>query len=291
LCVVGFTYDLEGTGARFAPEAARRASRRIQPWHRGFKQSLQSRDLRVVDASDVQLNSYDIRAASKMAELGLQSVLEYGRACVALGGDHGITYGLLRAVHERFGQVALVHFDAQLDAHGTPLKWAAAQKLVDTRHSIHVGIRGTTSSSRDDEIDGELGFESLHMREAAAIGPKGVVERIVKRLTRRDGTIMDAFVLLDMDVLDPAFAPGVATPEIGGLNPSDMQMILEGLQGSTSVVSAAILGASPEADPTKVTALTMATLANDLLHLLAKGGTGLQPPPLPMPKKTKASEL
>lgn len=287
LCVLGVPYSLSGTGAELAPNSVRKASRRLQPYHRGFKQSLKERGLRVVDADDLMVNRFDIRAAAREVEEGISSILANGRGCVILGGDHGITYGWLKAMQERHGLFALIHFDAHLDAHGTPLKWAVAQGVFDVRHSLHVGIRGTTASARDDVIDGELGFETITMRDAAHVGPAGVTERILKRLSRRDGTVMNAAILIDVDVVDPAFAPGVAEPEVGGYNVVDIGAILEGLQGAAVVVGGAVLGATPEADPSHVTSLATASIANDLLHLLAKGGTGMQPPPLPMPKDYK----
>lgn len=286
ICIVGAPYDLGGSSARLAPGAARVASRRLKPWHRGFQQSLQELGLSVVDADDLPISPFDVRAAARDVEMGLGQVLANGRGCVVLGGDHGITYGMLKAAHARYGTFALVHFDAQLDAHGTPLRWSVAQGLFDVRHSIHVGVRGTVASKLEDVQSGELGFETLTAVDALEIGVQGVVARILKRLHRRDGTYMPAFILLDMDVLDPAFAPGVVDPEVGGFSTAQLQAILVGMQGSTQTLSAAVLGAAPESDPTKTTGMVMANLANDLLHLIAKGGSGLQPPPLPPPRKT-----
>lgn len=290
LCVVGVPYDISGDGTRSATVAVRAASKRIQPWHRGFQQSLQSRGLKVVDANDLLINPFDVRAAAREIQSGVESVLKMGRGCVILGGDHGVIYGTLKAAKERYGKFALVHLDAHLDSHGTPLRWAVAHKLFDPRHSIQVGIRGTTASEREDAIAAELGLELLPMSDVADFGTKGVVDRILKRLQRRDGTFMDAFVVLSMNALDPAYAPGVALPEVGGFTSREMQAILQGLQGSTTVLSAAIVGAATDTDPTKVTAMTVATLTNDLLHLMAKGGTGLQPPPLPAPEMSFRKE-
>merc|ERR1711924_220491 len=109
------------------------------------------------------------------------------------------------------------------------------------------------------------------MREATKVGASGVVTRILNRLRRRDGTYMNFYILLDLDVIDPAFAPGVAMPEIGGFTTAEMQLIIEGLQDHGAMVGAAVVGGSPTQDGTQVTDLVTATLANDLLHLMTKG--------------------
>lgn len=286
LCIVGVPYDLGGSNARLAPGMVRTASKRIQPYNRLYKQSLASgivggRGLRIVDADDIAVSPYDVRIASKDIEQGLERVFVSGQGCVVLGGDHAITYSALKALKARFGNFSLIHLDAHLDAHGTPLKWAVTQGLFEVRHSIHVGIRGGASSVREDAHNAELGFQAIDTTEALSLGPQKVAEKILQRLRRRDGTYTNAVIVLDLDVIDPAFAPAVEIPEIGGLSTADVQAILAGLGGAVPVVSAVLVGAAPEQDTTKVTGLVAAGLANDVLHLIAKGSTAITFPPLP----------
>lgn len=288
LCVIGVPYDLGGSNSRLAPQMIRSASKRIQPYSRLFKQSLQqglvgARNLLVVDADDLSVSPFDVRIAAKEIEEGVGRVLGRGQGCVVLGGDHGITYSLLKAFRARYGNFSLVHFDANLDAHGTPLKWSVAQGLFEVRHSLHVGIRGPVTSPLEDAKDGELGFSTISARDMIKMGPEVTAEKILKRLQRRDGSYMNSVIIIDMDVIDPAFAPGVENPEISGISVNDLQVILSSLAGTSPVLSAAVVGATPDNDPTKITALAAAGISNDLLHLMAKGSNAITFPPLPEP--------
>jgi len=154
-------------------------------------------------------------------------LLDKAGAIVSLGGDHTIAVPLLRAVNKKFGQVALVHFDAHLDTwdtyfgapytHGTPFRRAAEENLFNDEASMHVGIRGPLYSREDLENDAELGFKVVHCDELQTHG----VEHVVKRIRDRDGD-NPLYLSIDIDVLDPAHAPGTGTPEIAGLSSREM---------------------------------------------------------------------
>ena len=159
-----------------------------------------------------------------------------GGRVVALGGDHTIAYPLLRATNAAHGQVALVHFDAHVDTydtymgapftHGTPFRRAAEEELFVRDHSMHVGIRGSKYGPEDLQEDAGFGFVVLGTREIDRVGIDGYVERIRERVGDRP-----MYLSIDIDVLDPAFAPATGTPEIGGFSTRELVGILRGLRG------------------------------------------------------------
>jgi len=168
---------------------------------------------------------------------------------------------LLRALHKKSGPVALLHFDAHLDTwdtyfsaaytHGTPFRRAAEEGLFNEAASMHVGIRGPLYSSDDLARDEELGFKTVHCDELQSHGVEHVVERIRDRVG--DNPL---YLSIDIDVLDPAHAPGTGTPEIAGLSSRELVNIIRGLQGAN------LVGA-------EITSLAAATLAFEMINLVA----------------------
>lgn len=199
------------------------------------------------------------------------------RFLLSLGGDHTIALPLLRAVTRRRGEpVALLHFDAHLDTwdtyfgaaytHGTPFRRAWEEGLLREDRAMHVGIRGPLFSRADLVDDERFGFQIVTAMQVLEIGVAAVVERIRDRL--RDAP---AYVSIDVDALDPAFAPGTGTPEAGGMTSREMLGILRGLAG-LDLVAADVVEVAPPYDQAEVTAIAASHVAYELLALFARAG-------------------
>jgi len=277
VAVVGVPFD-SGTsyrpGARFGPSAVRQGSRLLRPWHPGLQVAPFGAQ-QVADAGDIACNPFDIKEAVGQIESATAELLAGAAHVLAIGGDHTIAYPLLRATNQRFGPVALVHFDAHLDTwqtyfgapltHGTPFRRAAEEGLFLDRHTMHVGIRGPLYAPSDLEEDAELGFRTVSAMEVERIGVDGVVAAIRDRVG--DNPV---YASIDIDVLDPAHAPGTGTPEAGGLTSREMLGILRGLAG-TRLVGADVVEVSPAYDHAEMTTVAAAHICYELLALMALG--------------------
>ena len=182
---------------------------------------------------------------------------------------------MLKSVNKKFkGPVALVHFDAHLDTwdtyfgapftHGTPFRRAREENLFLDNASMHVGIRGPLYSRDDLKNDADFGFKIVHCDEFQSQG----IDKIVKRIRERVGD-NPLYLSIDIDVLDPAFAPGTGTPEIAGMTSREMVNVLRGLSG-LNLVSADVVEVSPAYDHAEVTSLAAATIVYELINLFAK---------------------
>jgi agmatinase len=262
-------------GARFGPGAVRQGSRLLRPWHPALEVSPLAGQ-QVADAGDIACNPFDIAEAVAQIEAAATGLLAEAGHLLAIGGDHTIAYPLLRATRARFGPPALLHFDAHLDTwqtyfgapltHGTPFRRAAEEGLFAERHSMHVGIRGPLYARRDLEEDAELGFRIVHAMEIERAGIDGAVARIRERAG--DAPL---YISIDIDVLDPAHAPGTGTPEAGGLTSRELLGILRGLAGMR-VVGADVVEVAPAYDHAEITAVAAAHVCFDLLALMLLGG-------------------
>ena len=264
VAILGIPFD-SGTsyrpGARFGPQAIRQASRHLRTNFHPAYDTEPFTTLQVADAGDVACNPYNIEAAIAQIEAAAAELYQQAPVIVSLGGDHTIAVPLLRALHKKSGPVALLHFDAHLDTwdtyfsaaytHGTPFRRAAEEGLFNEAASMHVGIRGPLYSSDDLARDEELGFKTVHCDELQSHGVEHVVERIRDRVG--DNPL---YLSIDIDVLDPAHAPGTGTPEIAGLSSRELVNIIRGLQGANLV-------------GTEITSLAAATLAFEMINLVA----------------------
>jgi agmatinase len=227
----------------------------------------------IVDGGDIACNPFDIAAAIKEIEAGADAILERGARLLTLGGDHTIALPLLRAAVRRHGPVAVLHFDAHLDTwdtyfgepytHGTPFRRASEEGLIDQRHSLHVGIRGPLYASTDLADDERLGFQVVSAREFEQQGVAEIVERMRQRL----GDV-PVYVSVDIDVLDPAHAPGTGTPEAGGLSSRELLALLRALPPHR-LVGADIVEVAPPYDHAELTGIAAAHVAYELLTVLA----------------------
>jgi len=259
-------------GARFGPAHIRQSSRLLRPYNPQLEVSPFAAQ-QVADAGDLAVNPFDLQQAITEIEHGAAAIAGDGTKLLTLGGDHTIALPLLRVLHRRHGPLAVLHFDAHLDTwdtyfgqpytHGTPFRRAAEEGLLDRSRCLHIGIRGPLYSDRDLPESADLGFATITAVELEELGVEGVVERMRDRLGAAP-----VYVSVDIDVLDPAFAPGTGTPEAGGLSSRELLAILRGL-GGCQLVSADIVEVSPAYDHAEVTGIAAAHVGYELLSVLA----------------------
>lgn len=262
-------------GARFGPAAIREASRLLRPYHQGLGTAPFAVQ-QVADAGDVGVNPFDIGEAIAAVEAAADALLATGTRLVTLGGDHTIALPLLRATARRHGQVALLHFDAHLDTwdtyfgapytHGTPFRRAVEEGVVDTSRLTHVGIRGPIYGEQDLVDDAAMGFAIVSAMDVAERGVREIVAGVRDRVG--DAPL---YVSVDIDVLDPAHAPGTGTPEAGGLTSRELLAILRGLDGMR-LVGADVVEVSPAYDHAEMTAVAASHVAYELVALMGRCG-------------------
>ena len=259
-------------GARFGPAHVRESSRLLRPYNPALDVEPFLRQ-QVVDAGDLAVNPFSIEEAIGQVEAGARALLERADRLLTIGGDHTIALPLLRALHAEHGPVAVVHFDAHLYTwdtyfgaaytHGTPFRRASEEGLLDRSGCLHVGIRGSLYSTHDLVEDGELGFQIVHAREVDDLGIRGVIERVLARIEDRP-----VYVSVDIDVLDPAFAPGTGTPEAGGLTSRELLAILRAFAGA-NLVGADLVEVAPAYDHAEITGIAAAHVAYELVSAMA----------------------
>jgi agmatinase len=275
LVVLGVPFDA-GTsyrpGARFGPQALRTGSRLLRPYNPDLDVEPFG-IVQVADAGDVAANPFSIDAAIRAIEAVANDHIQAGRRVLALGGDHTIALPLLRATTAAHGPVALVHFDAHLDTwdtyfdapytHGTPFRRAFEEGLLRHDTSVHVGTRGPLYTRADLVDDATMGFAVIRARDFDRLGADGVAARIRERVG-----FSPVYISVDVDVIDPAFAPGTGTPEAGGLTSRELLAVLDGLAG-LPIVGADVVEVAPAYDHAEITAIAASHVAYHLLSLLA----------------------
>ncbi len=277
VAILGIPFDA-GTsyrpGARFGPQAIRQASRHLRTQYHPSYDTEPFIEQQVADAGDITCNPFNILESVEQIQTAATEILGKVKSIISLGGDHTIALPLLRAVNHHFGPVALVHFDAHLDTwdtyfgapytHGTPFRRAAEEKLFLDHASMHVGIRGPLYSRNDLLNDEELGFKVVHCDEFQTEG----VEHVIRRIKERVGN-NPIYLSIDIDVLDPAHAPGTGTPEIAGMSSRELVNVLRGLAG-LNIISADVVEVAPAYDQAELTSLAAATIVYEITNLLAR---------------------
>ncbi|MBN9673564.1 agmatinase [Roseibium aggregatum] len=267
VAVMGVPFDLavsSRSGARLGPRAVRSGSSHIAwsaPWPWA---SDPFETLAIVDYGDCELDTgYPDKVPGQIADAA-GHVLASGSALLSIGGDHFITYPLLKAHAEKHGPLSLIQFDAHTDTwadeegridHGTMLWHAVRDGLVDPARSVQIGIRTHNPEP--------LGFNIIDAIEVHRTGCDAVIAK-----AREFVGDAKTYVTFDIDALEPASAPGTGTPVIGGLSPFQAQEILRGLAG-INVVGMDVVEVAPAYDISEITAIAAATIANDLLCLYA----------------------
>ncbi len=278
VAIIGVPFDA-GTsyrpGARFGPQAVRQASRQLRTNYHPNYDVEPFKVQQVADAGDIACNPFNIDEAIKQIENGSTELLQKVGSIVTIGGDHTIALPLLRSVNKKVGgPVALVHFDAHLDTwdtyfgapytHGTPFRRAREEKLFLDDASMHIGIRGPLYSTSDFKNDRELGFKTIHCDEFQT----NTIDQIVNRIKDRIGN-NPLYISIDIDVLDPAHAPGTGTPEVAGMTTREILNVLRGLAGS-QLVSADVVEVAPAYDHAELTSTAAATIVYELINIIAR---------------------
>ena len=276
IAVVGIPFDAGASyrpGARFGPAHIRESSRLLRPYNPAQDASPFAL-AQVVDAGDIAVNPFNIELAVEQIEEGIDELLDGGMRLMTLGGDHTIAYPILKALHKKHGPITVIHFDAHLDTwdtyfgapltHGTPFRRASEDGFIDLDSCLHVGIRGPLYATTDLSDDKKLGFEVLTSIDMDKVGVEGVIERMLARVGSKP-----VYVSIDVDVLDPAFAPGTGTPEMGGLSSREMLALLRSLE-TVNLVGADIVEVSPQYDNAQITGIAAAHMAYELITLMAR---------------------
>lgn len=279
--VLGVPFDTGATyrvGARFGPEAIRNVSVMLRPYN-------PAQDIEIfhylsgADLGDVPVVPGYIEESYRRIEQNVSRILEAGVVPVLLGGDHSVTLAHLRAVASKFGPPCLLQFDSHSDTwdqyfgqrytHGTPFRRAVEEGVVDAHHSVQVGMRGSLYSSKDIYEAEHLGYRVITMAELRRLGTQGVLEVIRDRIGNRP-----VFVSFDIDFIDPAYAPGTGTPEVGGPATWEALELVRGLRG-IRMVACDVVEVMPAYDnPGAVTALAAANVAYELITLIALNKRG-----------------
>jgi agmatinase len=270
VALIGVPFDGGTTtrpGPRYGPRHVREQSAMIRPWNPVLKTNPFAR-LRVGDHGDLSINPLSIDDTFGRITEQLTKVLETGARTLCVGGDHSILLPILRAMHKKFGPVGLVQFDAHNDtwggyfgsphSHGTPVRRAVEESLLLQGHVLQVGLRGQVYDEGDFEFGREHGFHVITSEEFHRDGIKPV-ERILKKFRGKP-----LYVTLDIDVVDPAYAPGTGTPQVGGFTSAQILELVRALRGQR-IVSADVVEVSPPYDSSEITSLLAANLMYELL--------------------------
>lgn len=276
VAVVGIPFDSGAShraGTRFGPRKIRESS--LLLW--GYNQVLgvaPTEELSIVDYGDVSTIAVDINATMENITSEVKDILSKNVSVIALGGDHSISLPLLRAHAAKFGPPAVIHFDSHPDtwdrefkdqpySHGTPFRRAIEEELIDTSAYLQIGIRGPTSWASDLSEAQVMGAKILTIDQVFEIGIPAVITKMRDAVGERP-----LYISLDIDSVDPAFAPGTGTPEVGGLSSYQILQLVRGLQGM-HIIGFDLVEVSPPYDHGDITAILASNLAFEFISLLA----------------------
>ncbi|WP_336052365.1 agmatinase [Streptomyces sp. CA2R101] len=276
VAVVGVPFDTGVSyrpGARFGGNAIREASRLLRPYNPAQDASPFAL-AQVADAGDIAANPFNINEAVETVEAAADDLLASGARMMTLGGDHTIALPLLRSVAKKHGPVALLHFDAHLDTwdtyfgaeytHGTPFRRAVEEGILDTSALSHVGTRGPLYGKKDLDEDEKMGFGIVTSADVMRRGVDEVADQLRQRIGDRP-----LYISIDIDVLDPAHAPGTGTPEAGGLTSRELLEIVRGLS-SCNLVSADVVEVAPAYDHAEITCVAASHTAYELTTIMSR---------------------
>ncbi|MBI1344990.1 agmatinase [bacterium] len=274
--ILGVPYDSSTSnrsGTRFGPRSIREQS--LLLWgYNNVQQVNPFEALKLVDLGDVAVVPPSILATHEAIEAAAMAVLDQQATLITLGGDHSISLPLLRAHAAKHGPLAVVHFDAHPDtwdyeypgqtiSHGTPFIRALEAGLMDRDAYIQIGIRGPTGGPQDYRDALNLGARMITLEEFRTRTVSSVLQEITERIGNRP-----CYVTLDIDCVDPAFAPGTGTPEVGGLTSHEILQLVRGLK-SVNTVGYDLVEVSPPYDHAGITAILAANLVFEFLSLTA----------------------
>ncbi|KWE39779.1 agmatinase [Burkholderia territorii] len=273
-CFVGVPLDLgtsNRSGSRFGPRQIRTESVLLRPYNMATR-AAPFDSLQVADIGDVATNPYDLKDSVRRIEHAYDEIVANGCRPITLGGDHTIAWPILRALHKKYGKLAVVHVDAHADvndtmfgekiAHGTPFRRAVEDGLLQCDKVTQIGLRGTGYAAEDFDWCRQQGFTVVQAEECwnKSLAP------LMAQVRERIGDT-PVYLSFDIDGLDPSFAPGTGTPEIGGLSVQQGLEIIRGMKG-LNLVGADLVEVSPPYDPNGTTALVGANLAFEMLCVM-----------------------
>jgi agmatinase len=276
IAVVGVPFDAGVSyrpGSRFGPSHVREASRLLRPFNPELKTSPFASQ-QVVDAGDISANPFDIEAALESIQSSYSWLLDRAKKVIAIGGDHTITLAILRALKAKHGPISVIHFDAHLDTwgsyfgadytHGTTFRRASEEGLLDIQGCIHIGIRGPLYAASNLEDDQELGFQIFSAVQLEELGMTEAIARMKKRVGAKP-----VYISIDIDVLDPAHAPGTGTPEAGGMTSRELLQILRASKDFNRV-GADVVEVAPAYDHAQITGIAASHCIYEMLSAMAK---------------------
>ena len=275
VAIVGVPFDTGVSyrpGARFGPNHVRESSRLLRPYNPAANVSPFATQ-QVVDAGDIAANPFDIEEAISSIHKSYDQLSERAKKIVTIGGDHTITLPILRSLKAKHGLISVVHFDAHLDTwdsyfgadytHGTTFRRASEEGLLDPEGCMHIGIRGPLYAAKDLTDDKALGFQIFTSVEFQDLGVNAAIEKMKARVGKRP-----VYISIDIDVLDPAHAPGTGTPEAGGLTSRELLSVLRATAGM-NVIGADIVEVAPAYDHAQITGIAASHVMYELISAFA----------------------
>lgn len=273
--IAGSPFDTGGTfavGTRFGPEMVRSMSALLKPYHPGL-------DINIfqycsgVDYGDFSVNPGYILESYELIESQLEPIVNNNVVPIVIGGDHSVSLPHLRAVAKKHGPLNLIQFDAHGDTqdtyfgkkytHGTMFRRAVEEGIVNPHQSIQIGLRGTYYSEEETKVTEKLGYKVLNNVQVKKLSPQELGEVIKERVGEGP-----SFLTFDIDFLDPAYAPGTGTPEVGGFSTFEAQQYIRQLAG-LNIVGFDVVEVLPDRDPAKITSLAAANMCYEFIALVA----------------------
>ena len=260
------------TGQRLGPDAIRKVSATLRPYNLAQGIGI-FEHCSGVDYGDVMVIPGYIEDTYDKIQAELSPLVEAGVIPVIMGGDHSVTLPELRAIAMTHGPVALIHFDSHTDTnkqyfgkpyyHGSPFRRAVEENIILPANSIQIGMRGSVYSYDAYDDSTSLGFKVVTMSEVRELGPQRLIEIIKGRVGQNK-----VFVTFDIDVVDPAFAPGTGTPEVGGFTSAEAIDLIRAMRG-LNFTGFDVVEVLPDYDVAEITALLAANIVFEFLSLIA----------------------
>lgn len=274
-CIVGIPFDTASSyrsGSRFGPSAIRSISAMMKPNNVIHGVNILE-ELNGADYGDINITPGYILPSYEAIEREMQPIVDAGIIPIGLGGDHSVTLAEMRAVAKKHGKLAMVHFDSHADIndqvfgeqynHGTPFRRSLEEELVDSSRSIQIGMRGSLYDPNEHQWARDLGYELIPAHEMFKLTPVEIAQRIKDRVG--DSPV---FLTFDIDFVDPAYAPGTGTPEVGGPTSREALNILRELKG-LNFVAFDVVEVLPAYDHGEITSYLAANICFEFISLLA----------------------
>jgi agmatinase len=281
LAVLGIPFDGMVTnrpGARFGPNAIRQSSIRCRSYSQQMEVAVWDQ-LRSIDVGDVNVNPFDYVETFREIEQRVSELQSRGAAVVSLGGDHSILLPILRATNRKYPKLTMIQFDAHTDTsdegwgqrfhHGTPVRRAIEEGLVQGSRIFQIGIRGSSGSASYNDFANEAGIHILNMEAFHDPKLRGAFLKTLREVAGSD----PCYLTFDVDGIDPAFAPGTGTPVVGGLTSFEALSLMRSFRG-LKFIGGDVVEVAPAYDCSDITSLLAATLVFEIAALIAIGLTG-----------------